>query len=359
MTDQIYMQVDPRRDHSFRIPRPDLTAALDVPNACNRCHEDESAQWARQALQDWYGSSPQPHFATIITAGREGRDGAELALVGIADAAEQPAIVRATALSLLASYQLRGSSLAVERGLRDADPLVRIGALRGAQRWPAEQRWRGTRRLLDDELLAVRVETVRGLLSVALALPESVQAQLAPHINDYLEVMTVVADSAEGQSAIAAAHLALGELQAAEAALHTSLEINPQWVPARVNLADLYRGTGRDPLAGEQLRRAVEIAPDMPDVLVAYALWHVRQGQSELSLPLLERAWRLAPGNSRNAYIYVVALNSTGQPERALEVADSTLAQRMDRQLLETAFSIARDAGLQDKMQAYAEALQR
>ena len=33
-----YMVVDPRRDHSFRIPRPDLTVKLDTPNACNGCH---------------------------------------------------------------------------------------------------------------------------------------------------------------------------------------------------------------------------------------------------------------------------------------------------------------------------------
>jgi tetratricopeptide (TPR) repeat protein len=33
-----YMVVDPRRDHSMRVPRPDLSIALGIPNACNRCH---------------------------------------------------------------------------------------------------------------------------------------------------------------------------------------------------------------------------------------------------------------------------------------------------------------------------------
>ncbi|MGZ9112520.1 MAG: cytochrome c3 family protein [Rhodoplanes sp.] len=30
-----YMVVDPRHDHSFRVPRPDLSAKLGTPNACN------------------------------------------------------------------------------------------------------------------------------------------------------------------------------------------------------------------------------------------------------------------------------------------------------------------------------------
>lgn len=33
-----YMVVDPRRDHSFRVPRPDLSVKLGTPNACTGCH---------------------------------------------------------------------------------------------------------------------------------------------------------------------------------------------------------------------------------------------------------------------------------------------------------------------------------
>ena len=40
MPERDYMVVDPRRDHSIRIPRPDLSDALDSPNACGSCHGD-------------------------------------------------------------------------------------------------------------------------------------------------------------------------------------------------------------------------------------------------------------------------------------------------------------------------------
>ena len=50
-----YMVVDPRHDHSFRVPRPDLSAKLGTPNACNNCHRDQSPQWAAAAVERWHG----------------------------------------------------------------------------------------------------------------------------------------------------------------------------------------------------------------------------------------------------------------------------------------------------------------
>jgi hypothetical protein len=42
MPTNTYMGVDARRDHSMRIPRPDLTVQTGAPNACNACHADKS-----------------------------------------------------------------------------------------------------------------------------------------------------------------------------------------------------------------------------------------------------------------------------------------------------------------------------
>jgi len=55
MPAKAYMVVDPRRDHSMRVPRPDLSVKLGTPNACNRCHTDRSTQWAADAVEKWYG----------------------------------------------------------------------------------------------------------------------------------------------------------------------------------------------------------------------------------------------------------------------------------------------------------------
>ena len=49
------MGVDFRRDHSFRIPRPDLSIKYNVPNACNDCHADKSFQWSEEYITKYYG----------------------------------------------------------------------------------------------------------------------------------------------------------------------------------------------------------------------------------------------------------------------------------------------------------------
>ena len=74
MPARTYMVVDPRRDHSFRVPRPDLSVKLGTPNACNGCHTEQSAQWAAEAVERWYPRTetrPQ-HFAEIFHAARAG-----------------------------------------------------------------------------------------------------------------------------------------------------------------------------------------------------------------------------------------------------------------------------------------------
>ena len=64
MPTKTYMVVDARRDHSIRVPRPDLSISLGTPNACTPCHADRPAQWAAEAVAGWYpgGRQTTPHY---------------------------------------------------------------------------------------------------------------------------------------------------------------------------------------------------------------------------------------------------------------------------------------------------------
>ncbi|GFO82725.1 MAG: hypothetical protein A49_23520 [Methyloceanibacter sp.] len=55
MPARTFMVVDARHDHSFRVPRPDLSVTLGVNNACTDCHSDKTAEWAASAIEKWYG----------------------------------------------------------------------------------------------------------------------------------------------------------------------------------------------------------------------------------------------------------------------------------------------------------------
>ena len=76
MPNKTYMVVDPRRDHSLRSPRPDLTVSIGTPNTCNRCHtkEEETPQWAADKIVEWYGPKRRqdPHYGEILHAGHRG-----------------------------------------------------------------------------------------------------------------------------------------------------------------------------------------------------------------------------------------------------------------------------------------------
>jgi tetratricopeptide (TPR) repeat protein len=358
MPAKTYMQVDERRDHSFRRPRPDLTATTGVPNACNDCHRDESAQWAAAEIAKRFGPDRPAHFGPLFDAARRGHAGAETELVAIAGDAAQPAIVRATALSLMLPYQSEATDQALIAGLADRDPMMRLGALMAAERWPPGRRWDLLADLLGARHKAVRIEAARLLATAvpSLSQPDSLRARAG--LSEYLASLRLNADRPDSQVAIASTQAALGDFRAAEAALREALVLNDQYVPALLNLADLYRATDRDAAGEPLLVRALELAPDLPEALLASGLWLVRQQRIDDAIALLERAFSVAPDSTRIAYVYAVALNSTGQPQRSLQVLDEALARTgANRQLLQTAASIARDAGDVERQAYYVREL--
>ena len=248
-------------------------------------------------------------------------------------------------MALLATYERRMSSVVLEAGLKHDNPLIRIGALRGARRWSPEVYYSKARRLLDDATLAVRVEAMQGLVAVYPALSDSRQAALRPRLLEYLQILDFNADVAQGLSNMAAVHMALQDIPSAEAALRQALELQPKWVPGLVNLADLYRATGRDVMGGELLSRALSLSRDNADVLLAKALWDVRQGDTPSAVELLTEAWQLDRFNPRYAYVYMIALDSVGRSEEALEVAATVLSRRNDQQIRQVAGNIRAKLG--------------
>jgi predicted CXXCH cytochrome family protein len=78
MPSRIYMVVDARRDHSLRIPRPELSTGLGTPNACSNCHQNQSASWAAGWITRWYGGRPKSFqlLGPTLQAGRLGSPGA-------------------------------------------------------------------------------------------------------------------------------------------------------------------------------------------------------------------------------------------------------------------------------------------
>ena len=176
MATKTYMIVDDRRDHSFRVPRPDLSVSIGTPNACTQCHRDRSADWAAQSVAGWFpgGRQTRPHYGTALYAGRTGGAGAERQLDALIMDADQPGIARATALSLLPRYASPASAPAIAAAVADPDPLVRAAASRAVSPASPPAIVQAALTLLHDPVRAVRIEAARALAGTA---PQAMSAE--------------------------------------------------------------------------------------------------------------------------------------------------------------------------------------
>ena len=344
-----YMVVDARRDHSIRVPRPDLSVSLGTPNACTQCHADRPVQWAAETVAGWYPSGRQtnPHYGTALHAGRIGTADAEQQLDRLILDQGQPAIARASALPLLAPYASPASEPAIKAAIRDPDPLVRAAALRALPGTPPPRFVDAAAPLLSDPVRAVRIEAARALAGTdLLALTPEQQTAFVKATAELVAAEIVDADRPEAHLNLGLLDLRRRQLTEAEAEYRTALRLDPNFVPALVNLADLYRARGMDDEGSELLRRAMAIEPDNADVRYALGLYLVRKHDYPEALDLLRRTHELMPDNARYAYVYAVALNSSGAAGEALALLEDAHQQHpADRSVLVALVSIARDNG--------------
>jgi predicted CXXCH cytochrome family protein len=361
MAARTYMVVDPRRDHSFRVPRPDLSVALGTPNACTGCHQDRPPRWAADRIAAWGGTRQgTPDFARALDAARRGLPDAGPALTALATDERQPGIARATALSHLPEFWTAGMAAPVESALRDPDALVRLAALRATEAMPPEQRGRLAAPLLRDPVRAVRLAAAQTLATAPRApLAEGPRADFDRAVAELVQSELVNADRPEAHVNLSNLYGRLGRPGDAESELRTALWLDPAFVPALVNLADLLRTQGRDADGERFLEQALRAAPDHAEALHALALLRVRQQRLPEAVDLLRRATRARPDSPRFAYVYAVALHDTGRVAEAITVLEAAHRGRpADRDTLVALATYLAERGDVRRALQYAEKLQ-
>jgi tetratricopeptide (TPR) repeat protein len=321
-----YMVVDPRHDHSMRIPRPDLSVKLGTPNPCNGCHAKQSAQWAADAIARWTGKPPAgfQRFAEAFAAGASGAPGARGALLTLIDDKEQPAIVRASAIARFARWMTPSTVPAVTRALNDPDAVVRLAAVEALGDAEAALRERYLPRMLADPVRAVRIEAARALAGPSeKALPSSDRAAFDQAIAEYIAAQTYNADRPEGRTNLGNLYAIRSDAGGAIAEYRKAIAIDPTFVGAYVNLADLYRARDAEGEAQTVLRQGLMRDPRSAALHYALGLTLVRQKQNSEALKELAEAVRLDPANARYAYVHAVGLNDSGRRAEAIKVLEA------------------------------------
>jgi tetratricopeptide (TPR) repeat protein len=343
------MVIDPRHDHSMRIPRPDLSVRLGTPNACNQCHADRDAQWAARAIQQWYGHAPGGHqtFAEAFVGASRHAAGTRSQLLAIAAGRGQPAIARASALSRLAKDSGASVIEAAAQALNDDDELVRRAAIEVLSAADAPTRVRYLPRMVEDPVRAVRIEAARALAAVPEHdLPPERRAAFSRALEEYVAVQTYNGDRPESHLNLGALYQERGDLDRAEAAYRQALNLHPGAVQAVINLADLYRARGDENAVEELLRNGLQATPRSAPLHHALGLAYARQQKRADSLRRLAAAARLAPDSPSYAYVYGVALHSYGEPARAIAALEQAHRRFTgDRTILQALASMERDRG--------------
>lgn len=358
-----FMVIHRRHDHSFRVPRPDLSVTLGTPDTCTDCHRDRGATWAAEAVRTWYGPTRTrgPRWADAIAAGRAHAAGGGPALAAVIDDSSQPAIARATALTLRAPYLTADDVPRVERALRDPDPEVRRAALALLFAWDPARRWQTGAPLLEDPVRSVRLAAADALVEAASAVTPAAPQRAAfdRAVAEYRAAQMLNADRAESWLNLGALDARLGNPDAAEAAYRRAITTDPHFLPAYVNLADLYRALGRDGDGESVLRQGLSRADD-PSLRYALGLLLVRQQRRDEALAELRAAAQADPAAPRYAYVYALALDGAGR--RAEALATLAAAHRRatgDRDILTALVSLSAQAGDTAAAQRWGAALQQ
>ena len=306
MPEQPYMVIDERADHSLRVPRPDLSQTLGTPNACSQggCHDDKPLKWSVDAFTRWYGQAKKPHYGPALAAGREGRPEAIGGLVRLAGNELYPAIVRATALSLLGRYPGEESAAAFATALADPEPLMRHTAVNSFVAVSQEELVELVAPLLFDQVNAVRMQAAVQLADVPDRLLKAYQREaLGDALSEYREAMEYSLDFAFAGHNLGNLSARLGDAAEAERYYRMAITIDDLFYPAKANLAVLLNARGANDEAEALLRSILDAYPEEYEVAYSLGLLLAEMGrypEAESYLAVAAEGMPDHPGAARN-----------------------------------------------------------
>lgn len=354
MPERTYMAVDPRRDHSLRVPRPDLSVSIGTPNACSGCHvkdqlkdlptekteslkeyadwlqqaqdgDQEIAgllaktdQWCDDACETWYGSDRKKptHFAETISEFRKAQESSDpailtesiksmLKLANQTDA-QTPAIARASALNELAATGTPNAFPVAVSILKKSSesPLVMAAAINLFMNAPASVTRKSLLPILSSKTRLLRNEAARVLVASGAYqyLSGSEKTRVNLLLRDVKESLMAASDRAGAHLGWAMLCEGQGRPEEAIQAYRTAIRVEPNTTGPRSNLSSLLE----------------RVASQRSATQAAEMLEEAEKLRSE-ELPLLERDAKLAPENASVQYRLGLALYLAGRMDDAME----------------------------------------
>jgi predicted CXXCH cytochrome family protein len=329
-----YMGVDDRRDHSFKIPRPDVSAQFGTPNACTQCHEDKSNQWANDNLVKWHGKPKEilksKHFLMSLNDGQSINLEDHLSI--IADT-KLDVISRASALQMLSFTTQMITIELLKPYLEHQENLLRLSAASAALLLPPGDRVQQLIPLLTDKYKAVRVAAARSLINSKILAHD--QQAFNDALAELLNANAISSWRGEGRANQGALAIDSNNMPAAEKAFQGAVTVDPYFEAGFINLADIYRVQQRPEKVGKVLVKGMQNIPKSAAIKYAYGLHMVRQQNLSKAIIAFEEAMQLSPDDAQYAYTFVLALDGTGQSTQALTTLKTLILNYQDKAQLQ------------------------
>lgn len=302
MHGRYYMGVDYRNDHSFRIPRPDLSEKYGVPNACNQCHNNKSNHWAHSYIEKWYGKSRHFQYGEAFALAQKQKNEGLVLLKSIIGNDLYPEIIRATAMQYVGGYFPDSAASILMNYLHNMNELLRFSALRYLELNSLE--------LLDemlpllyDEVKAIRIECASKFVAIPVdQIPEKYKPVLKKVNEEYHESLKYNADFPTGKYSLANYYYNNQQYKEAEKFYTKALKQDSALHQIKINLAYLYNTTGKPDKAALLFEGYLKYYPNDGEVMYSFGLLLSELKQYDKSLTYLLKAFENQPNNARIAY---------------------------------------------------------
>jgi tetratricopeptide (TPR) repeat protein len=316
MPQTVYMQRHSRHDHGFTIPDPLLTKQFNIPNACNRCHQDKDTDWSLAAADKWFGDKMNRRTrtrTTIIAKAKRGDFDARDALISLLKGDETP-YWKASATLLLDQW-LGDSSVqtAVQDQLKHEHPLVRSSAVRSLEVLAEDPQ--SPARSLVEPLLTDPIRSVR--VAAAWALRDHVDLESTAG-KELLHSLELNADQPSGQMQLGQFDYARHNMPGAIAHMKRAVAWDPGSPPFYHDLAMMQNLGGDTKGSLESLMIAIKLNPNEAEYYYKIGLAWNELGNLDKTIAALRDAVKISPQHSRSWYNLGLALNAQKKTEEAL-----------------------------------------
>lgn len=152
------------RDHSIRTPEPELTERFgqeNVPNACNACHDDKTAGWAREWKEKWGGKAPRrlvEDVAQVVALRNDAESVPAKDLVATLTRKDSLLFFRMTALENLAKRRDPEAVAGLVEALRQEHVEILQRACEHLGVWPDHRAAPLLQKLIEHPVRTVRLE---------------------------------------------------------------------------------------------------------------------------------------------------------------------------------------------------------